>query len=217
VFCIYCGKQLPNEAKFCSRCGTQCYKENYPVKKLKVLSESNSIWVCEKCDSKNGSDSLPCKFCDSSQLKLGKQSENQINEVNDIEAHEKVKFGNGAKVWFSLGLIGGGITALFFFFWSPDPYARYGSYGWIMNESFRHLSQGERMFNALLGLAGCISYGLLLEQRSRKVVYFVVGLALLGLLVNISRGEDIFITILGYGISLTVFYFILRKYWPYMK
>jgi len=146
-----------------------------------------------------------------------------VHETNStvfkIGVHEtsSIEFGTGAKVYFYLGLIGSGLTAFFYLFWSPDPYAVYGSFSWIMNEAYRGLSSGDRIFLGISGIITCASWAYLLKFKTRVPVYIIVGWSLLSCIMQISNGQNVVLMVLSNIISLGILYAVLKKYWENMK
>lgn len=76
MFCRYCGKEISENAKFCSECGMD-QSVNQAVKTIKLK--------CEHCgatmDVKEGSNVVYCSYCGTKQLILD----------SDVVAKEKVK------------------------------------------------------------------------------------------------------------------------------
>lgn len=59
-FCRKCGEKLIEDSCFCSKCGTEIEVVDQPPVAKK---ESDSVWVCEKCKTKNLSTRNSCWFC----------------------------------------------------------------------------------------------------------------------------------------------------------
>ena len=172
---------------------------------------------CIKCGKQFPQEAVFCAGCGAKRYNdKSIKSNGNVLGTSTLETGSVV-FGNGAKVYFYLGLFGSGLLALFYLFWSPAPYAAYGSFSWAMNEAFRSISSGYRTFLGISGLITCASWAYLLKFRTRAPIYVIVGWSILGSLIQISNGQNAALMIISNIISLGIIYLVLKKYWANMK
>ena len=63
LYCRKCGKKLPDNSRFCHKCGTAVEIVDAPSVSKK---EAPTVWVCEKCKTKNLSTRNDCWSCGAS-------------------------------------------------------------------------------------------------------------------------------------------------------
>ena len=175
---------------------------------------------CIKCGKQLPPEADFCAGCGTKRYKdtvSNNSSGGGVSSSTSTLETDSVVFGNGAKVYFYLCAIGGGLMGLFYLFWTPAPYAVYGSFEWVMNETYRSITSGIRTFAGISGVVSCAAWFYLLKFKTRAPIYLIVGLSLLGCLVQISNGQNAALMIISNVISLGILYFVLKKYWVNMK